>query len=908
MSNKKLVLVDGSYYMYRAYHAMKRRNSNGEHTGLTNSSGEPTGAIFGVVNMLRKILKDYEPDYFAVVFDAKGKTFRNDLYPEYKAHRPPMPDDLVVQIKPIHNIITALGLPLLVIDGVEADDVIGTLAKNAEAKNIDTIISTGDKDLAQLVSSHIKLINTMDNVELDVEGVKNKFGVLPERIIDYLALMGDSVDNVPGVPKVGPKTAVKWLSEYGSLAEIMSRSDEFKGKVGEYLRASLEQLLLSQELVTLKCDVDLDITPEQLVPSTPNNSSLKEQYSRWEFRTWLANINEAQPEGSIPDDTAGGNCVYETILTQSALDNWLAELKKAPLFSFDTETTSLNYMDAEIVGLSFATTTDKAAYLPFAHDYVGAPQQLSREHVLKQFKPLLEDKKLNKLGHNLKYDKNVLANHGIILNGIQHDTMLQSYIIDSTATRHDMDSLAFKYLDKKTIHYEDVAGKGAKQIPFNQVPIEQAAPYAAEDADITLRLHHFFQKKLKNNKDQLSLYNEIEIPLLSVLSNMERNGVAIDAKMLGQQSKELSQRMEKNEQETYALAGQEFNIGSPKQIQAILYEKMDLPVLAKTPKGQPSTAESVLQDLAHDYELPRLILEYRSLSKLKSTYTDKLPEQINARTGRVHTSYHQAVAATGRLSSSNPNLQNIPIRTKDGRRIRQAFIAPPGFKLLAADYSQIELRIMAHLSGDQTLLDAFAKGDDIHAITAAEIFSIDLSSINQDQRRAAKAINFGLIYGMSPFGLSKQLDIEISEAKAYVDRYFERYPGVRCFMDKTREIARQKGYVETVFKRRLYLPDINSRNAPRRQYAERTAINAPMQGTAADIIKRAMIAIDNWLTKGQTLTRLIMQVHDELIFEIAEAEIENTSDEIRALMVNAADLAVSLEVDIGTGYNWDEAH
>jgi DNA polymerase-1 len=887
--------------MYRAYHAMKRQN-------LTNSSGEPTGAIFGVINMLRKILKDYEPDYFAAVFDAKGKTFRNDLYPEYKAHRPPMPDDLVVQIEPIHNIITALGLPLLIIDGVEADDVIGTLAKNAEAKNIDTIISTGDKDLAQLVNSHIKLINTMDNVERDVEGVKNKFGVPPELIIDYLALIGDSVDNVPGVPSVGPKTAVKWLSEYGSLAEIVSKANDFKGKVGENLRASLEQLSLSQELVTLKCDVDLDTTPEQLVPSTPNNPSLKEQYSHWEFKTWLAEINAAQPEKSMPEKTDAGDCVYETILTQSALDKWLAELEKAPLFSFDTETTSLNYMIAEIVGLSFATTTNKAAYLPLAHDYVGSPQQLSREQVLEQFKPLLEDKKQKKLGHNLKYDKNVLANHGITLNGIQHDTMLQSYITDSTATRHDMDSLALKYLDKTTIHYEDVAGKGAKQIPFNQVPIEQAAPYAAEDAEITFRLHQFFQKKLNSNKEQLSLYNDIEIPLVSVLSNMERNGVAIDATMLGQQSKELSQRIEKNEQETYALAGQEFNIGSPKQIQAILYDKMELPVLAKTPKGQPSTAESVLQDLAHDFELPRLILEYRSLSKLKSTYTDKLPEEINARTGRVHTSYHQAVAATGRLSSSNPNLQNIPIRTEDGRRIRQAFIAPPGFKLLAADYSQIELRIMAHLSGDQALLDAFAKGEDIHTITAAEIFSTDLSTINQDQRRAAKAINFGLIYGMSPFGLSKQLDIKISEAKAYVDRYFKRYPGVKGFMNETREIARQKGYVETVFKRRLYLPDINSRNAPRRQYAERTAINAPMQGTAADIIKCAMIAVDKWLAKNQTNTRLIMQVHDELVFEIADAEAENASDEIRVLMVNAADLAVPLEVDIGTGHNWDEAH
>lgn len=886
--------------MFRAYHVPNLQR-------LTNADGEKTGAIYGVMNMIRKLLKEYNPDYFAVVFDAKGKTFRNDMYPDYKAHRPPIPEDLVSQITPIHELIKAMGLPLLVIDGVEADDVIGTLAKNAETKKIDTIISTGDKDLAQLVNPHINLINTMDNVLLDVDGVKQKFGVPPELIIDYLALIGDSVDNVPGIPKVGPKTAVKWLTEYGSLDSIIANADQIKGKVGENLRSNIQQLALSRELVTLKCDVHLDTSPDKLVPSEPDREQLHEQYSRWQFRSWLSEINDVKKD-SITEKTAGEKCEYETITTQPQLDTWLKQLKSADLFAFDTETTSLNYMEAEVVGMSFAVTTRRAAYLPLAHDYVGAPRQLSRDKVLKQFKPLLEDSKPQKLGHNLKYDKNVLANHGICLNGIQHDTMLQSYVADSTATRHDMDSLALKYLDTTTIHYEDVAGKGVKQIPFNQVPVEQASPYAAEDAEITLRLHHFFLKKLGDNKNLLTLYNDIEIPLLSVLSKMERNGVIIDAEMLGQHSKDLSRRLQKIEQEIFSMAGEEFNIGSPKQIQAILYDKLELPVLAKTPKGQPSTSESVLQELAHDYELPMLILEHRSLSKLKSTYTDKLPEQINRRTGRIHTSYHQAVAATGRLSSSDPNLQNIPIRTEEGRRIRRAFIAPPGYKLVAADYSQIELRIMAHLSRDPSLMSAFAKGEDIHKITAAEIFSTDPSRINNDQRRAAKAINFGLIYGMSPFGLSKQLDIEISEAKVYVDRYFERYPGVKEFMDKTRITAREKGYVETIFNRRLYLPDINSRNAARRQYAERTAINAPMQGTAADIIKRAMLTIDKWLTKKQVNARLIMQVHDELVFEIAEADTEIASDEITKLMVGAAELSVPLLVDIGTGYNWDEAH
>ena len=899
MDKKLLILVDGSYYMFRAYHAMKRQN-------LTNSSGEPTGAIYGVINMLRKLLKDYQPDYFAVVFDAKGKTFRNELYPEYKAHRPPIPEDLVCQIKPIHDVIRALGLPLLIIDGVEADDVIGTLATQAEAKNIETLISTGDKDLAQLVNQHIRLVNTMDNIVLDTDGVKSKFGVPPELIIDYLSLIGDSVDNIPGVPKVGPKTAVKWLGEYGSLANIMSRADEFKGKVGEYLRDSLDQLPLAQELVTLKCDVQLDVGPDDLKQSKSDQQALKQQYTHWDFKSWLANLDDPPAGEETPN--AANSCVYQTIFSQEDLDQWLAQLSKAELFAFDTETTSLDYMDAEIVGISFAITADKAAYVPLAHDYVGAPKQLERQSVLDQFKPLLESASPGKAGHNLKYDKNVLANYGVALDGIRHDTMLQSYILDSTATRHNMDALALKYLDKETTHYEDVAGKGAKQIPFNQVPIDKAAHYAAEDAEITLRLHHTFWKKLKSNKNQCQLYEEVEIPLLSVLSRMERNGVVIDEAMLSQQSDELTRRMAKIEQATFTLAGQEFNIGSPKQIQAVLYDKMELPVLSKTPKGQPSTSESVLQELALDYELPKLILDHRSLSKLKSTYTDKLPKQINPRTGRIHTSYHQAVAATGRLSSSDPNLQNIPVRTEDGRRIRQAFIAPPGYRLLAADYSQIELRIMAHLSGDPGLLEAFAKGEDIHRTTAIEVFGTTASSVTQEQRRAAKAINFGLIYGMSPYGLARQLNTEISEAREYVDRYFDRYPGVKTFMDKTRELAREQGYVETVFKRRLYLPDINARNSARRQYAERTAINAPMQGTAADIIKRAMITVDEWLIDSQIDARLIMQVHDELVFEIIENEIDHARKNIRKLMIAAAELAVALEVDIGTGHNWDEAH
>jgi DNA polymerase-1 len=902
MSLKSLVLVDGSYYLFRAYHAIK---------GLTNRNNEPTNAIYGVVNMLRKLLQDYTPDYFAVVFDAKGKSFRNDLYPDYKANRPPMPEDLACQIAPLHEIIRAMGIPLLMIDDVEADDVIGTLAKQAEQRGMITTISTGDKDLAQLVTANIRLINTMSNTLYDPAGVEAKFGVPPERIIDYLTLVGDSVDNIPGVAKVGPKTAIKWLSQYGSLDEILAHADEIKGKVGENLRASSDRIPLMRQLVTLKCDVDINVTPEDLVQSSPDQNLLKARYQQWDFRTWLADLNgNPVPADELLTDTPAVTSAqkYEAILEQKELDRWIKKLLSADIISLDTETTSLDYMDAEIVGLSFAIASDVAAYVPLNHDYTGAPEQLSCKSVLEQLKPLLEDEDRTKLGQNLKYDMNVLANYNIRLAGIQHDTMLQSYILDSTATRHDLDSLAQKYLNVTTIHYEDVAGKGAKQIPFNQVTIEQAAPYAAEDADIAFKLHQILWPKLEKNKNLQALYENMEIPLLPVLSRMERNGVEIDADMLRRQSFTLTERMAEIEQKAHDLAGENFNIASPKQIQTILFEKMDLPILAKTPKGQPSTAESVLQDLAHDYELPRYILEFRGLSKLRSTYTEKLPQQINQRTGRVHTSYHQAVAATGRLSSSDPNLQNIPIKTAEGRRIRQAFIAPAGYKLLAADYSQIELRIMAHLSGDGVLLQAFANGEDIHKTTAAEVFATTLDSVNDEQRRAAKAINFGLIYGMSPFGLAKQLGINHSEARDYVDRYFKRYPEIKIYMEKTRFEAKENGYVETLFKRRLYLPEINSRNAARRQYAERTAINAPMQGTAADIIKRAMISVDKWLCTSPINARMIMQVHDELVFEVPDDRVDEAGNAITKHMITAANLDIPLEVVINSGSNWDEAH
>ncbi len=905
-SKPPFILVDGSSYLFRAYHAMP---------DMSNSKREPTGTIYGVINMMRRLLKDYDPENLAVVFDAKGKTFRNDMYKEYKANRPPMPDDLQQQIEPIHNIIKAMGLPLICVPGVEADDVIGTLSEQATKLGIDTIISTGDKDMAQLVNKHVSLVNTMTDVYMDVEGVKEKFGVAPERIIDYLALIGDTADNVPGVPKVGPKTAVKWLNQYDSIDGIIHHAEEIKGKVGENLRNFLGQLPLSRDLVTIKCDVELDEDPTTLKRQKPDHAALSELYGHYEFKSWLAEANA----GGSPTDAASGNknnaaakvqdieANYETLFSEKELDKWLNKLKKAACFSFDLETTSLDYMQAEIVGLSFSVEEGEAAYVPVAHNYLGAPQQLERELVLNKFKPLLEDETICKLGQNLKYDMNVLGNYDIRMQGIQHDTMLASYVLDSTL-RHNMDDMAVRYLSYSTTHYEDVAGKGAKQVTFDQVDIETAAPYAAEDADITLRLHHYLWPLLQETKSLQKVYQEIELPLLPVLSRMERNGVLLDVIMLAKQSKQLTQRLKELELEIYEIAGEEFNIGSPKQLQVILFEKLALPVISKTPKGQPSTAESVLQELAHDYPLPKIILEYRSLSKLKSTYTDKLPQQVEPTTGRVHTSYQQAVAATGRLSCTDPNLQNIPVRTEEGRRIRQAFVAAPGYKMVAADYSQIELRIMAHLSADQGLLDAFAQGLDVHSATAAEVFSVAVDEVTKDQRRSAKAINFGLIYGMSAFGLAKQLDITRPEAQQYVDLYFQRYPGVKNYMEQTKEKAKEDGYVETVFGRRLYLHEINAKNGMRRQYAERTAINAPMQGTAADIIKRAMIDLDKAIQHGKLDMRMIMQVHDELIFEIKESDVEPAIKLITEKMEQAAALAVPLVVDVGIGINWDEAH
>ncbi len=897
MTQKKLILVDGSYYMFRAYHVRQLQQ-------LNNAKGEPTGAIFGVINMLKKLIEEYQPDYFAIMFDARGKNFRHQLYPEYKANRPPMPEDLACQIQPIHNIIDASGIPKLIIDGVEADDVIATLAKQAEAADIKTLISTGDKDLAQLVNDHITILNTMQNVTLDRQGVIDKFGIGPELILDYLTLIGDTADNVPGIPKVGPKTAVKWLTEYGDLDNIVENADSIKGKVGESLRQHIPNLALSKELITLKYDVELEFKPDELLIGEADQKALKEQYQQWEFRSWLDALTGTEADEKKPEITHD----YQIVRDEKSFLTWVSRLKACKLFAFDTETTSLDYISAEIVGLSFAIQSDEAAYVPLAHDYPGAPTQLDRGFVLQTLKPLLEDPALKKVGQNLKYDMNVLANYNIALNGIAHDSMLQSYVLNSTATRHNMDALASKYLQTETIHFEDIAGKGAKQLSFNQVSIEDAGSYAAEDADITLRLHETLWKELAADQALKSLYETIEIPLITVLSNMECNGVNIDSQMLLEQSHELNEKMQAIEQDAHKLAGEVFNISSPKQIQTILYEKMKLPVLSKTPKGQASTAESVLQELADDYELPGLILNFRSLSKLKSTYTDKLPQEVNPGTGRVHTSYHQAVAATGRLSSSDPNLQNIPVRTEEGRRIRQAFIAEKGYCLLAADYSQIELRIMAHLSADERLLEAFTNQEDVHKTTAAEVFAVNVDKVNSDQRRAAKAINFGLIYGMSAFGLAKQLGIQRSEAKTYSDRYFERYPGVKNYMDTIREQAHEQGYVETLFHRRLYLPEINAKNAMRRQYAERTAINAPMQGTAADIIKRAMIDVHDWLIKRNFKTRMIMQVHDELVLEVADDELDTVKTVINELMVNAAELSVPLEVDIGVGSNWNDAH
>ncbi|WP_018954685.1 DNA polymerase I [Thioalkalivibrio sulfidiphilus] len=897
-----LVLVDGSSYLYRAFHALPP---------LTNSKGEPTGAVYGVANMLRKLLKDYAPEHVAVVFDAKGKTFRDEMYAEYKANRPPMPDELAAQVEPLHQVVQAMGLPILVIPGVEADDVIATLARQGKEHGLEVVISTGDKDMAQLVEPGVTLVNTMTDTKMDAAGVKEKFGVSPEQIVDYLALIGDTVDNVPGVDKVGPKTAVKWLQAYGSLDGIMAHADEIKGKVGENLRAALGHLPLSRELVTVRRDLELDVTPESLRLGEPDRETLRELFTRLEFRTWLKELESGEEEAqAAPDDPTPGQPAqaYETILDEKALTAWMKRLEAAELFAFDTETTSLDYMQAQVVGVSFAVQTGEAAYLPLAHDYPDAPTQLDRDETLERLKPLLESDKHKKLGHHLKYDRNVLLNHGIELNGIEHDTMLESYVLNSTASRHDMDSLAQKYLDYRTTHYEEVAGKGAKQIPFSQVRIEDAAPYAAEDADITLRLHEHLWPQLSAAEGQCRVYREIEMPLVPVLSRMERTGVKVDAERLFAQSHELAERMGQIEREAHEVAGGAFNLGSPKQIQEILFERLKLPVLRKTPKGQPSTAEDVLEQLALDYPLPRLILEHRSLSKLKSTYTDKLPERIDPGTGRVHTSYHQAVASTGRLSSSDPNLQNIPIRTEEGRRIRQAFVAPEGRRLVAADYSQIELRIMAHLSGDAGLLRAFAEGQDIHRATAAEVFGVGLEQVSGEQRRAAKAINFGLIYGMSAFGLARQLGIERGDAQDYVDRYFARYPGVKDYMESTREQARELGYVETLFGRRLYLPDINARNGQIRAQAERVAINAPMQGTAADIIKRAMIQVDRWIRESRIPAVMILQVHDELVLEVDEDAVEAVREQLCARMSQAAELKVPLVVEAGVGENWDDAH
>ena len=894
------VLVDGSSYLFRAYHALPP---------LTNSSGEATGATVGVVNMLRKLLADYQPSHIAVVFDAPGKTFRDDLYPDYKANRPDMPEDLREQIQPTLDIIRAMGLPLLIVDDVEADDVIGTLAREATEQGIDTLVSTGDKDMAQLVNRHVTLVNTMTDTVLDEQGVQGKFGVRPDQIVDFLALTGDSVDNIPGVPKCGPKTAAKWLGQFGTLDEVIARADDVQGKIGESLRASLDILPLSRILTRIKTDVGLGVGPQDLQPDEGDPAVLRKLYERLESRRLLASLDDAPAEAAVAG-AASAEANYETILDGASLDHWLERLRSADLFSFDTETTSLDYMRARVVGVSFAVDPGAAAYLPLAHDYPGAPDQLDRDAVLAVLKPLLEDPRQHKVGQNLKYDMSVLANHDIELRGIAYDTMLESYVLNAGVGRHDMDSLAERHLNHRTIHFEDIAGKGARQLTFDQIPLEQAGPYAAEDADVTLRLHQAMWPQLEEEPALRRVLTDIEVPLVSVLSRMERTGVRLDGKMLARQGAELAKRMHDLEQQAFAIAGRSFNIGSPKQIGQIFFEELQLPVIAKTPKGAPSTAESVLQELAEQgHELPQVILQHRGLAKLKSTYTDKLPELVNPETGRLHTSYHQAVAATGRLSSSDPNLQNIPVRNDEGRRIRRAFVPEPGWRMLAADYSQIELRIMAHLSGDQGLLDAFAAGADIHRATAAEVFGADSpDAVSSEQRRSAKAINFGLIYGMSAFGLARQLGIERAAAQQYVDRYFQRYPGVRAFMEDTREQARKQGYVETLFGRRLYLPDINARNQQVRAGAERTAINAPMQGTAADIIKRAMLAIDAWIRDGQPSVRMLMQVHDELVFEVDAPMIEAAISKIRTLMEGAADLQVPLVVDVGVGDDWDEAH
>jgi DNA polymerase-1 len=916
----RLYLVDGSSYLYRAFHALPP---------FTNSSGVPTGAVFGVVNMLQKFVKDVAPSHIAIVFDAPGRTFRDDLFAEYKAHRPPMPAELRAQVAPLLETVEALGLPVLRIEGVEADDVIGTLARRAEAAGMQVVISTGDKDMAQLVDGQVTLVNTMTGSTLDRAGVKAKFDVTPEQIVDFLALVGDTADNIPGVPKVGPKTAAKWLAKYGTLDELIAHSTEIDGKVGENLRDNLVQLELSRRLATIRCDLELPLTPAALAHRPADVAQLRQLYQRLEFHSLLKALEAATPVDpaappaipaaniaapSAPAADVASNPVasaprdYDNVTSEAQLAEWLARLAGAELFAFDTETTGLDYMGAEIVGVSFCVEPGRAAYVPLAHDYAGAPDQLPRAEVLARLKPLLEDSARPKLGHHAKFDAHILENHGISLRGLRFDSMLESYVLNSVATRHDMDSVAERYLGIRTIHFEDVAGKGAKQLTFNQVPVDKAAEYSAEDADVTMRLHRVLRPQLEALPRLCQLYDTLEQPLQPVLQRMERRGVLVDREFLRSLSHEFARRLGEFERAAHDAAGGPFNLESPRQLQQILFERLGIPVVRRTPTGQPSTAEDVLEELAASHALPKLILDFRVLAKLKSTYTDVLPEQVNARTGRIHTSYHQAVAATGRLSSSDPNLQNIPIRTHEGRRIRQAFIAPPGRVLLAADYSQIELRIMAHLSADPGLLRAFAERRDVHQATAAEMFSIAPDAVTADQRRSAKAVNFGLMYGMSAFGLALRLDVDRTTAQRYIERYFERYPGVRRYMEETRRLAREQGFVETVAGRRLYLPEIRSRNKQQQQYAERAAINAPMQGTAADIIKRAMLAVDDWIEREHVPATLVMQVHDELVLEVDAAAVDGVRQRISALMCAAGELSVPLEVEAGVGPNWDEAH
>ncbi len=891
---KSLVLIDGSSYLYRAFYALP---------GLTAPSGQPTGAIYGVLMMLHKLIKDERPNLLGIVFDAPGKTFRHELFPEYKANRARTPEDLIIQIEPLLAAIENLGLPLIRVNGVEADDVIGTLAKEAEQRGMNTLIATSDKDFTQLVSDKITLLDTMKNRLTDRSGVIEKFGLPPEQIIDFLTLSGDASDNIPGVPTVGPKTAVKWLQQYSSLAGVIEHAEEISGKVGEALRESIPRLNLYQQLATIDCSLELDRTVDDLVIRESKDDELFAQFKNLGLHALIKQFSIEEPITTIRRDT-----VYQGILTKKEFEALLDRLSQAEVTAIDTETTSLNYMQAEIVGISVAIVSNEAYYIPLMHEYDGVPKQLDREYVLQKLKPWLEDKEAKKIGHNLKYDSHIFANHGIELNGTDFDSMLESYVLNSTATRHNLNAVAKRYLNLDTTSYEDVAGKGAKQIGFNQVSLEDAIHYAAEDADVSFQLHQTLHPKLMEINSLAKLYTDIEAPLLKVLQTIERNGVLIDESMLQKQSDQFAITLKELESKAYSLAGAEFNLNSPKQLQEILYNKLSLPILKKTPKGQPSTAESVLQRLAADFPIVQTILNYRTTAKLKTTYTDKLPLMVNQDTGRVHTSYHQAVTATGRLSSSDPNLQNIPIRTVEGRRIRQAFIAPKGFQILAADYSQIELRIMAHNSQDPGLLDAFQAGLDIHQATAAEIFAVDLQSVSAEQRRSAKAINFGLIYGMSAFGLTRQLGITRGDAQEYIELYFARYPKVKEYMDAIRNQARESGFVETVFGRRLYLPDIDSRNYQRRQYAERSAINAPMQGTAADIIKKAMIDLEQRLVAESINAKIIMQVHDELVLEVEDSSVGAVSEFVTEAMGKAADLDVALKVDLGVGENWDQAH